>query len=163
MVVKASPKRLPQTAGLLIYRMKGHGPEVLLVHPGGPFWSRKDTHAWSIPKGEFGDDEEPLAAARREVAEETGLDPQGPLTALQPIRRSGHKTIHAWAIESDCDPSVITSNSFSMEWPPKSGRMQEFPEVDRAAWFPLDVAKAKIHKGQRDLLDQLERRLASAA
>lgn len=163
MVVKASPKRLPQTAGLLIYRVKGHGPEVLLVHPGGPFWANKDAHAWSIPKGEFGDDEEPLAAARREVAEETGLDPQGPLTALQPIRRPGHKTIHAWAIESDCDPSVITSNAFTLEWPPKSGRMQEFPEVDRAAWFPLDVAKTKIHKGQRDLLDQLERRLAGAA
>ena len=155
MVVKASAKRLPQTAGLLMYRMKPDGPEVLLVHPGGPFWARKDAHAWSIPKGEFGDDEEPLAAARREVAEETGLDPQGPLTALLPIRRSGHKTIHAWAIESDCDPSAITSNSFSMEWPPKSGRMQEFPEVDRAAWFSLDEARTKLLPSQLPLLEQL--------
>jgi predicted NUDIX family NTP pyrophosphohydrolase len=153
-------KRSNQTAGLVIYRRGPDGPEILLVHPGGPFWANKDAHAWSIPKGEFEAGEEPLAAARREVAEETGLRPDGPMTALQPIRRPGHKTIHAWAVESDCDPARITSNAFSMEWPPKSGRMREFPEVDRAAWFPLAAAKGKIHKGQIGLIEQLETLLA---
>jgi predicted NUDIX family NTP pyrophosphohydrolase len=163
MAMKGSGKRLAQTAGLLIYRHKPHGPEVLLVHPGGPFWAKKDVHAWSIPKGEFAAGEEPLMAARREVAEETGLTPAGTPIALQPIRHSGHKTIYAWAIEGDGDPSTMTSNRFSMEWPPRSGRMQEFPEVDRAAWFTLDEAKSKIHKGQVDLIEQLERHLAGGA
>jgi len=162
MTMKGSGKRLAQSAGLLIFRHKPRGPEVLLVHPGGPFWANKDAHAWSIPKGEFDADEEPLAAARREVAEETGLTPDGTPVALRPIR-SGRKTIHAWAIEGDCDPSAIVSNSFSMEWPPRSGRMQEFPEVDRAAWFTLDEARSKIHKGQVDLIEQLERHLARIA
>src|SRR6266851_4308449 len=128
------------SAGLLLYRVRQGATEAFLVHPGGPFWAKKDAGAWSIPKGEPAPGEDLLAVARREFQEETGL-----------------KVVHAWAIEGDCDADAIRSNSFEMEWPPKSGRRQEFPEVDRAAWFDLATARVKITKGQLGLLDQLER------
>ena len=143
------------SAGLLIYRRRGGALEVFLVHPGGPFWANKDAAAWSIPKGEFDPAEHPLAAARREFEEETGLKMAGEFTPLAPIRQAGGKVVHAFALEGDCDPAAIQSNTFEIEWPPRSGRRQTFPEVDRAAWFPLDVARGKIHKGQAGLLDQL--------
>jgi predicted NUDIX family NTP pyrophosphohydrolase len=145
-----------QSAGLVLYRRRDGEPEVFLVHPGGPFWAGKDTHAWSIPKGEFAADEDPLQAAKREFAEETGLTPQGTFVVLPPLQQPGGKIVHAFAIEGDCDPAAIVSNSFTLEWPPRSGRRQEFPEVDRAAWFPLAAAREKIHKGQVALLDAFE-------
>jgi predicted NUDIX family NTP pyrophosphohydrolase len=150
-----------QSAGLLMYRRRGGRLEVFLVHPGGPFWAKKDAAAWSIPKGEFTTAEDPLAAAQREFAEETGLSPSGPFTALAPIKQPGGKTVQAWAVEGDCDPAALRSNTFTMEWPPRSGRRQEFPEVDRAEWFTLDVARNKIHKGQVALLVELEQRLST--
>lgn len=148
-----------QSAGLLIYRGQGRYLEVFLVHPGGPLWAGKDQGAWSIPKGEFTADEDPLEAARREFAEETGLTVSGDFRPLEPVRQSGGKLVHAWAVQGDCDPDAIRSNTFSMEWPPRSGRQQEFPEVDRAAWLTLDQAHDKILKGQQPLLDQLEQML----
>jgi len=151
-----------QSAGLLMYRRRDGRVEVFLVHPGGPFWAKKDAAAWSIPKGEFAADEDPLAAAQREFAEETGLTPSGPFAALAPIKQTGGKTVQAWAVEGDCDPAAVRSNTFTIEWPPRSGRRQEFPEVDRAEWFTLGVARNKIHKGQVALLDQLERLLVAA-
>ena len=151
---------MKQSAGLLLYRRIDAAIEVLLVHPGGPFWAGKDEHAWSLPKGEFEADEAPLAAARREFAEETGFLPEGTPLDLG-IEKHGGKAIHAWAIEGDCDPAAIRSNSFTMEWPPRSGRFGEFPEVDRAAWFDLDTARAKIHKGQIAFIDALRAALAA--
>ena len=148
------------SAGLLMFRRCGEGPEVLLVHPGGPFWTRRDQGAWSIPKGEFALDEDPLAAARREFEEETGIWPEGEFIPLSPRRQPGGKVVHAWAFEGDCDPTAIVSNTFVMEWPPRSGRRQEFPEVDRAAWFPLEEAKRKLLSGQVGLIEELERSLA---
>lgn len=145
-----------RSAGLLMYRRTEGTLEVFLVHPGGPFWAKRDAGVWSIPKGEFGPDEDPLTAARREFAEETGFDVTGDFKALAPVRQSGGKVVHAFAVEGDCDPSLLRSNTFSMEWPPHSGRQQEFPEVDRAAWFTINQAHDKILKGQRPLLDQLE-------
>jgi predicted NUDIX family NTP pyrophosphohydrolase len=152
--VRDMPK---QSAGLLMYRRTGQDIEVLLVHPGGPFWAKKDLGAWSIPKGEFTADEDPLAAAQREFGEETGMRPDGPFARLVPIRQPSGKTIHAWAFEGNCDADAIRSNSFSMEWPPRSGRQQEFPEVDRAGWFTVDVAKEKIIKGQLGFIEELAR------
>ncbi len=146
-----------QSAGLLLYRRRGEELEVFLVHPGGPFWANKDAHAWSIPKGEFAPDEAPLLAARREFSEETGLSVEGEFVALAPQKQAGGKIVRAWAVEADCDPAAIESNTFALEWPPRSGRMQAFPEIDRAAWFPLAAAREKIHKGQMALLDELER------
>ena len=145
------------SAGLVMFRRHAQRLEVLLIHPGGPFWSRKDDGAWSIPKGEIGEDEEPLAAARREVREETGASPRGTFLPLTSIRQAGGKIVHAWAVESDFDAADLVSNTFDMEWPPHSGRQQAFPEADRAAWFPLDVARRKILKGQIPLLDELAR------
>lgn len=145
-----------QSAGLLLFRESRGRIEVLLVHPGGPFWARKDAGAWSIPKGEFDADEEPLAAARREFEEETGQAVTGEFVALQPVRQRSGKIVHAWAVRADLDPARLRSNTFTMEWPPKSGQLREFPEVDRAAWFTLDEAREKIQPGQRPLLDQLE-------
>ena len=145
-----------KSAGLLLFRDVAGTIEVLLVHPGGPFWAGKDAHAWSIPKGEFAAGEEPLQAAKREFAEETGLAVAGEFMALTPVKQPGGKTVHAWALEADCDPAAVKSNTFAIEWPPRSGRMQAFPEVDRADWFPLPVAREKIHKGQVRLLDELE-------
>jgi predicted NUDIX family NTP pyrophosphohydrolase len=149
-----------QSAGLLMFRRRGPTLEVLLVHPGGPFWARKDLAAWSIPKGEYQPGEDPLAAARREFAEETGITPRGDFVALAPIRQPGGKIVRAWAVESDCDPQAIQSNTFTMEWPPRSGRQQTFPEVDRAEWFPLALAGRKISKGQARLLAELVRLLS---
>jgi predicted NUDIX family NTP pyrophosphohydrolase len=143
------------SAGLLLYRWREGRLEVFLVHPGGPFWARKDQGAWSIPKGEFTAGEDPLLAARREVEEETGLVPDGAFVALSPLRQAGGKIVHAFALEGDCDPTAIRSNSFTIEWPPRSGQRREFPEVDRAAWFALAEAKRRILKSQLGLLEQL--------
>jgi predicted NUDIX family NTP pyrophosphohydrolase len=139
-----------------MYRLGGGSPQVLLVHPGGPFFRNKDEGAWSIPKGELNSDEDPLAAARREFAEETGLEPSGPFAALTAVRQSGGKMIHAWAFEGDCDLSILVSNTFTMEWPPRSGRHAEFPEVDRYDFFDLAAARRKINAAQVDLIDELE-------
>jgi predicted NUDIX family NTP pyrophosphohydrolase len=141
-----------------MYRLKAGAIEVLLVHPGGPFWQHKDDGAWSIPKGEFGPDEDPLAAARREFTEETGFPVAADPVPLGPLKQPSGKVIHAWAVEGDSDPALLHSNTFQMEWPPKSGTMREFPEIDRAAWFNLAVARRKIVPGQRGFLDQLEKR-----
>jgi predicted NUDIX family NTP pyrophosphohydrolase len=151
-----------QSAGLLVYRHRAGALEIFLVHPGGPFWAKKDAGAWSIPKGEFGGDEEKLAAARREFHEETGLALDGVFVELAPVRQSGGKQVFAWAIEHDLDAAAVRSNNFSMEWPPRSGRMQEFPEIDRAAWFDLPLALVKILKGQQPFVLQLLARLGIA-
>ena len=148
-----------KSAGLLLFRDVPRAIEVLLVHPGGPFWAGKDQAAWSIPKGEFSEDEDPLHAAVREFKEEMGEAVTGDFIALQPLRQPGGKVVFAWAVKSDFDPAQLTSNTFSIEWPPRSGRQQDFPEIDRAAWFRLDVARGKISKGQMGFLDELERKL----
>jgi predicted NUDIX family NTP pyrophosphohydrolase len=154
-----APPRHRRSGGLLLFRETLEGVEVLLVHPGGPYWVKKDAGAWSIPKGEIADDEEPLAAAKREFEEETGRAVDGEFLPLAPVRQAGGKVVLAWAVRADFDPSALKSNEFSMEWPPKSGRRQLYPEVDHAAWFGIDVAKQKILKGQAPLLDQLLARL----
>jgi predicted NUDIX family NTP pyrophosphohydrolase len=146
-----------QSAGLLVYRRKANKLEVFLVHPGGPFWQLKDENAWSIPKGEYGADENPLDAAKREFKEETGFDvPNGKVVELKPIKQPSGKIISAWAIEGDFDKAKMKSNLFTMEWPPKSGKRQEFPEVDRGEWFDLQTARTKMFKGQLGFLDELE-------
>jgi len=148
---------MPKTsAGLIMYRRREGNLEVLLVHPGGPFWQRKDEGAWTIGKGELAPGEDALEAARREFEEETGIKPQGPFLELAPIRQKGGKIVQAWAFRCDCDPGEIKSNTFTMEWPPHSGKKQEFPEVDRAKWFSIESARRKILKGQADFLTQLE-------
>ena len=144
-----------RSAGLLMYRRSAGTLEVLLVHPGGPFWMKKDAGAWSIPKGEYEAGEEALAAAAREFQEETGLVARGPYTPLTPIRQQGGKVVEAWAFEGDCDAESLKSTTFSLEWPRGSGRRQEFPEVDRAGWFGLDEARRKILPAQAALLDEL--------
>ncbi|MFP4429125.1 MAG: NUDIX domain-containing protein [Desulfovermiculus sp.] len=144
-----------QSVGILVYRFKNHDLQVLLVHPGGPFWARKDTAAWSIPKGELGEDEEPLQAARREVYEETGLLIRETPMDLGVLTQSGGKKVHAFAVEGDFDPQNLASNTFQMHWPPGSSQIKSFPEVDRAAWFPIQTARIKIHKGQVEFLDRL--------
>jgi predicted NUDIX family NTP pyrophosphohydrolase len=149
-----------KSAGLLLYRFRAGALEMFLVHPGGPFWAKKDTGAWSIPKGEFEEGEDPLTAAKREFQEETGFPVAGNFIALSPLKQAGGKLVFAWAVEGDCDAAAITSNIFSMEWPPRSGKRKEFSEVDRASWFPLEIAREKIVKGQRGFLDELRRRLA---
>jgi predicted NUDIX family NTP pyrophosphohydrolase len=151
-----------QSAGLLLYRWGEAGLEFLLAHPGGPYWARKDVGAWSIPKGEFLEDEAPLSAARREFAEEIGTRVDGEALALTPLKQPSRKVIHAFAVEHDLNVEHITSNSFEMEWPPKSGRKAAFPEVDRAAWFGLDEARKRIQPGQVPILDELVRRLEAA-
>jgi predicted NUDIX family NTP pyrophosphohydrolase len=151
----------PTSAGLLLYRRRREEPEVFLVHPGGPFWAGKDERAWSIPKGLFDPGKDPLAAAVREFEEETGLSVEGTFVALTPRKQPSGKVVHAFALEYDLDTSSIRSNSFSMEWPPRSGRLQSFPEVDRAAWFPLEIARAKLHRGQVGFIDELARMLAA--
>jgi predicted NUDIX family NTP pyrophosphohydrolase len=133
-----------QSAGILAFRRRAEGQlEVLLVHPGGPFWKNKDARAWSIPKGELDAHEEVLAAARREFAEELGFHVDGDFLPLTPVRQSGGKTVHAFAVEADFDAAQAQSNTFSLEWPPKSGQLQAFPEIDRAEWFALEVALQK--------------------
>lgn len=147
------------SAGILLYRCVARGIEVFLVHPGGPFWARKDVGAWSIPKGEIEPGEDPLARAKREFTEETGFAVAGEFRALALVRQAGGKIVHAWAVEGDADAAAIRSNRFSLEWPPRSGRSQEFPEVDRAAWFDLETARQKLNPAQRALIDALERLL----
>lgn len=145
-----------ESAGLLVYRRTAAGFDVLLAHPGGPLWARKDEGAWSIPKGEIESGEDPLAGAQREFEEETGHPaPTGPCLPLPSVRQPGGKIVHAWAVEGDLDPRVLRSNTFEMEWPPRSGRRRAFPEVDRFAYFPIETARRKILRGQRPLLDAL--------
>jgi len=151
-----------QAAGLLLFRGSVGSLEVMLVHPGGPLWARKDEGAWSIPKGEVEPNEDALAAARREVEEETGARPSGTFIALAPVRQTGGKVVHVWAIESDFDPAGLKSNLFEMEWPPKSGNRRSFPEVDRAAWFDLGTAERKILPSQAIVLQHLQERLREA-
>jgi predicted NUDIX family NTP pyrophosphohydrolase len=145
-----------RSAGVLLYRIREGSLEVLLVHPGGPLWATKDLGAWSIPKGEYGASEDPLEAARRELEEETGIRAAGPLVPLSKVRQAGGKEVLAWAVEGDADAAAIRSNTFSMEWPPRSGRSVEFPEVDRAGWFGMEEARRKILKGQLPFLDEIE-------
>jgi predicted NUDIX family NTP pyrophosphohydrolase len=145
-----------QSAGLFVYRKRDGNLEVLLVHPGGPFWKNKDLGAWSIPKGEFVAGEEPLVVAKREFQEETGLSIDGSFVPLQPIKQGGGKAVHAWAVEADLDVSHVKSNTFTIEWPPRSGKLTEFPEVDRAEWFQVDTALKKINAAQSDLIRQIQ-------
>jgi predicted NUDIX family NTP pyrophosphohydrolase len=144
-----------ESAGILMYRLRNSTLEVFLVHPGGPFWTKKDIGAWSIPKGELLQDEDHLNAAKREFQEETGFLPEGNFIALTPHKQPGGKLVYAWAVKGDCDAKMIVSNTFSMEWPPLSGKRQDFPEADRAEWFTIDVAKEKILKGQAAFLEEL--------
>lgn len=144
-----------RSAGLLLFRRLGPDVEVLLVHPGGPLWAKKDDGAWSIPKGLVEDGEEPLAAAVRECGEELGTTVSGHFRALSALKQAGGKLVLAWAVEADFDPGALKSNTFTMEWPPRSGKRQQFPEVDRAAWYALPLAQQKILKGQAPFIDQL--------
>jgi predicted NUDIX family NTP pyrophosphohydrolase len=150
------------SAGLLLYRRVAGGLEVMLVHPGGPYWARKDVGAWSIPKGEIEPGEEALAAACREFEEETGAAAGGEFVPLSPVKLRSGKVIHAWAVQADFDPAGLRSNLFTMEWPPRSGEQREFPEADRAGWFDIDTARLKIHPGQAPLLDSLLAHLQAA-
>jgi predicted NUDIX family NTP pyrophosphohydrolase len=146
-----------QSAGLLFYRRRNGGVEVFLVHPGGPFWQKKDAGAWSIPKGEFTTGEDPLQTAKREFREETGFEAVGHFVPLESVKQAGGKRVHAWAAEGDFDPAQLKSSTFQLEWPPKSGKLLDVPEVDRAYWFALDSARERILTGQRPFLDELER------
>lgn len=151
-----------KSAGILLYRFSNKLPEVLLVHPGGPFWARKDMGAWSIPKGEFDTTENPLDAAIREMKEETGVRVFGDFIELSPVKQKSGKIIYAWALQMDIDPAKIQSNDFEMEWPPKSGKKQSFPEIDKAEWFSMEEAKTKIIEGQVPILNELGNKLANA-
>jgi predicted NUDIX family NTP pyrophosphohydrolase len=151
------PKR---SAGVLLFR-RSSPVDVFLVHPGGPFWREKDAAAWTIPKGEYEPGEEPLAAARREFQEETGFPVEGEFLPLGEITQASGKIVTAWAIEGDCDPALLVSNTCRVEWPPRTGRMIEIPEVDRGAWFSIAEAREKIFTAQRALLDRLEKVLAT--
>ena len=144
------------SAGILLYHRKNGILEVLLVHPGGPFWKNKDAGAWTVPKGEYDEGEEPLDAAIREFGEETGIKLSGNFIELSPIRQKSGKRVLCWALEGEADPTQIKSNSFEMEWPPRSGKKQSFPEVDRAEWFTIPLAMEKILEAQRPLLQELE-------
>jgi predicted NUDIX family NTP pyrophosphohydrolase len=151
---------MKQSAGLLVYKTDGSDRLfVFLVHPGGPFWAKKDVGAWSIPKGEFDPGEEPLAAARREFREEIGQDIDGDFVALAPVTQKGGKIVHAWAVAGEIDAEGIVSNTCEIEWPPRSGRHLTIPEVDRAAWFSLEEARGRINPAQAALLDELEARV----
>ncbi len=143
------------SAGLLMYRTRNRAVEVLLVHPGGPFWKNKDEGAWSIPKGEAEPGEDLLTVAQREFQEELGLKAAGPFRELTPVKQKGGKVVHAWAFEGDCDPAAVKSNTFTIQWPPRSGRQVEFPEVDRAEFFDIESAKRKINRAQAALIDEL--------
>ena len=143
-----------QSAGILVYRRNKKTIEFFLVHPGGPFWAKKDLGAWSIPKGEYDPDEDALAAAQREFEEETGQKIAGKFTALTPIKQKAGKIVNAWVVEGNVDVDAIRSNSFEMEWPPKSGRKQSFPEVDKGGWFDTAIAKEKINANQAGLIDE---------
>jgi predicted NUDIX family NTP pyrophosphohydrolase len=155
-VLPSASRRQARSAGILLHRRRGQRHEVLLVHPGGPFWARRDEGAWSIPKGEHSGEEDPLAAARREFQEELGVaPPDGPLQDLGEIHQKGGKIVRAWAVAGELDPEAIVSNTFQLEWPPRSGRLIEVPEVDRAEWFALDEARRRINLAQAELLDRL--------
>lgn len=145
-----------KSAGLLLYRKQNNKLEVLLVHPGGPFWAKKDEGAWSIPKGEMEPDGDPLAAAIRETEEETGIKTSGEFIELTPVKQKSGKWVYAWALQKDIDTATINSNQFELEWPPKSGTKKLFPEIDKAAWFTLAEAKKKMINGQIGLLTELE-------
>jgi predicted NUDIX family NTP pyrophosphohydrolase len=151
------------SAGVVVFRRGRQGVEVFLVHPGGPFWAKKDNGAWSIPKGELSSGEDSLEAARREFSEETGCDVQGEFISLNAVKQPSGKLIVAWAVEGDLDADAVKSNRFSMEWPPGSGRQEQFPEIDRAEWFPIDLARKKLLKGQLPFLDQIEDLLSTRA
>jgi len=144
-----------QSAGILLYRIKNNDLQVFLVHPDGPFWKNKDAGAWSVPKGEFLDDEDALIAARREFQEETSSTVDGHFIKLNPVKQKSGKNIHAWAVEGDIDETGITSNTFPLEWPPKSGKIITVPEVDKAGWFNTETAKEKINQAQAALVDEL--------
>ena len=145
---------------MLLYRFNNKMPQVLLLHPGGPFWIKKDLGAWSIPKGEFGLDEDPLDAAKRELEEETGIKATGgTFIELTPVKQKSGKLVHAWALHKDIDPASIRSNNFEMEWPPKSGNKKAFPEIDQAAWFNMDEAKKKVISAQAPLIDELKAKI----
>jgi predicted NUDIX family NTP pyrophosphohydrolase len=149
-----------RSAGILLYRLVTGTPEVLLVHPGGPYWARKDAGAWSIPKGEYDDGEDPRSCALREFEEETGTRlPPGELAELGSVKQKGGKQVIAWAAEGDLDADAVTSNTFTMEWPPRSGRTAEFPEIDRAGWFEIETAREKLLPAQTEFLDRLVERL----
>ena len=142
------------SAGLLMYRIKGGVLQVLLAHPGGPYFVNKDNGAWTIPKGEPDADEDLLVTAQREFEEETGVKPTGPFLPLKPIKQKGGKIVHAWAFEGDCDPAASKSNTFKIEWPPKSGKQMEFPEIDQTEFFDLETARTKIKAGQERLIEE---------
>ena len=152
-----------QSAGIVLYSLSKSKPQVLLVHPGGPFWTKKDAGAWSIPKGEFETPEKPLDAAKREFAEELGIIlPDGELIELGNVKLSSGKVVYAWALQHEIDPKHIKSNTFKLEWPPQSGNMQTYPEVGKAAWFSLEEALVKITKGQVPLIQTLADQLSSS-
>lgn len=155
-------RRKPKTisAGVLLYRVRAGNPEVFLVHPGGPYWQNRDAGAWSIPKGQLEEGGDALATGQREFQEETGSQVSGEFIPLTPLKQPGGKLVHAWAVRGELDASSITSNTFSMEWPPHSGKQREFPEVDRGEWFTIAAAKEKILPGQCGFLDQLQEKLA---
>ena len=138
-----------------MYRFRKDVLEVLLVHPGGPLWSKKDSGSWSIPKGEYTDKEDPFIVAKREFQEETSFQADGDFTPLKPLRQPSGKVVSAWALEGDCDTSKVQSNTFKMEWPPRSEKQQEFPEIDRAEWFTIEMAKKKLLKGQVGFIEEL--------
>ncbi len=150
-----------QSSGILLYRFSGEQLQFLLVHPGGPFFRNKDEGSWSIVKGEFRDDEDPLTAAKREFMEETGQQVNGKFIELDPIVQKGGKKVYCWAVEADIDPAGVKSNLFEIEWPPKSGKKESFPEIDRAAWFEAGTAKMKINSAQVSLLEGLGHILTS--
>jgi predicted NUDIX family NTP pyrophosphohydrolase len=154
---------MKRSAGILLYKYEAGALRVLLAHPGGPFWRNKDAGAWSLPKGEIGDGEEPLTAAIREFAEETGVTLDGDFTLLGEVKQKGGKVVIAFAQERDIDPATIVSNTFEIEWPPRSGRPQTFPEIDRAEWFDIDHAREKINAEQSAFLDRLMAHVASPA
>lgn len=152
---------MPQkSAGILLYRLQNNILEVLLVHPGGPFWIKKDEGAWTIPKGELNEEEDPLNAAIREMEEETGVAVKGNFIELTPVKQKSGKLVYAWGLEYDLNPTEIKSNTFEIEWPPRSGKKKTFPEVDKAAWFGMDEAKQKINTGQIPLIEELRQKLA---
>ena len=152
-----------QSAGLLMYRLRDRRIEIFLVHPGGPFWAKKDLGAWSIPKGEYAEGENPLDAARREFTEETGFAAEGNFVDLGTVKQAGGKIVSVWAVEGDCDPAKLRSNMCLIEWPPRSGRKIEIPEVDRGAWFTVEEARERILKSQEPIVDLLLERLNSAS
>jgi predicted NUDIX family NTP pyrophosphohydrolase len=156
-----SPAR-KTSAGILLYRMRDGGVEVFLVHPGGPYWVRKDDGAWSIPKGEAAEGVDLLKTAYTEFHEETGSALQGRPVPLEPLKQAGGKVVHAWAVQGDIDAASIRSNTFALEWPPRSGKTQEFPEVDRGGWFDLPSARRKLLPGQRGFIDQLQDLLSAS-